>query len=231
VAYHASQDELTLAVSEDPQKKNVQLCTERGHILVFGGDEVYPIASQENYETRLVLPFEHAFPEPSCGGSLALAPHVFAIPGNHDWYDNLVSFTRLFCTQRRFAGWEAQQQRSYFALKLPKGWWLLGTDLQLGSDIDGPQLAFFKSLERTIGPEDRIILCHAEPIWIKEVIYPNEYAYRSIHEVEALFGDRIKLFLAGDYHHYSRHENGSGVHKIVAGGRRRRGVSTPDKRP
>ena len=145
-------------------------------------------------------------------------PQVFAIPGNHDWYDSLVSFTRLFCSRGSFAGWEAPQQRSYFALKLPKGWWLIGTDLQLGNDIDGPQHAFFERVENEIGPEESIILCHAEPNWINEKIYPDEYAYGSIRELEALFGDKIKLFLAGDYHHYSRHENEAGVQKIVAGG-------------
>ena len=46
----------------------------------------------------------------------------------------------------------------------------------------------------------------------------RDYAYRSIRELEALFGDRIKLFLTGNYHHYVRHENGTGVQKIVAGG-------------
>jgi hypothetical protein len=220
VAYHVAQDELVLARQGDrsPSGGDRTVRTERGHILVFGGDEVYPTASLEAYETRLVLPYDHALPGNDGEGPLRSVPHVFAIPGNHDWYDSLVSFTRLFCSRRRFAGWQAQQQRSYFALKLPRGWWLIGTDLQLGSDIDGPQLAFFEGVEKGIGPGDRIILCHAEPNWIKETIYPNEYAYRSIRELEALFGERVKLFLAGDYHHYSRHENGHGVHKIVAGG-------------
>ena len=218
VAYHAAQDKLTLSTSKAHDDGTDGIQTERGSILIFGGDEVYPAASLEAYETRLILPFEHAFPRRDAGGSLRSTPQVFAIPGNHDWYDSLVSFTRLFCSRGSFAGWEAPQQRSYFALKLPKGWWLIGTDLQLGNDIDGPQHAFFERVENEIGPEESIILCHAEPNWINEKIYPDEYAYRSIRELEALFGDRIKLFLAGDYHHYSRHENEAGVQKIVAGG-------------
>ncbi|MGF9763144.1 metallophosphoesterase [Microvirga sp. 0TCS3.31] len=218
VAYHAAQDKLTLTTSDMPGSATSGIQTERGSLLIFGGDEVYPAASLEAYETRLILPFEHAFPKRAATGSLRSSPHVFAVPGNHDWYDSLVSFTRLFCSRGSFAGWEAPQQRSYFALKLPKGWWLIGTDLQLGNDIDGPQHAFFERLEKQIGPEESILLCHAEPNWINEKIYPDEYAYRSIRELEALFGDRIKLFLAGDYHHYSRHENERGVQKIVAGG-------------
>lgn len=218
VAYHAAQDKLTLSTSEARGDGTNGVQTERGSILIFGGDEVYPAASLEAYETRLILPFEYAFPDHDADGSLRSSPHVFAVPGNHDWYDSLVSFTRLFCSRGSIAGWKAPQQRSYFALKLPKGWWLIGTDLQLGNDIDGPQHAFFERLNEQIGHDESIILCHAEPNWINEEIYPDEYAYRSIRELEALFGERVRLFLAGDYHYYSRHENESGVQKIVAGG-------------
>jgi Calcineurin-like phosphoesterase len=216
VAYHVAQDELTLCVGERLSHGAEPVHTERGRILIFGGDEVYPTASLEEYETRLVLPYEYAFPETA--GSGRERPHVFAIPGNHDWYDSLVSFTRLFCWRRRFAGWEAPQLRSYFALKLPKGWWLIGTDLQLGGEIDARQHAAFERIARAIGPDEQVIMCHAEPNWLYEATYPDEYAYRSIREFEGLFGDRIKLFLAGDYHHYVRHENEAGVQKIVAGG-------------
>ena len=151
-------------------------------------------------------------------GPLRTRPDVFAVPGNHDWYDSLVSFTRLFCSKQGFAGWRAPQRRSYFALRLPKGWWLLGTDLQLGSDIDAQQEAFFQDLSGRIGDSDRVIICHAEPHWLYETIYPNDYAYRSVHRLEEHFGDRIKIFLAGDYHFYTRHAAADGRQKIVAGG-------------
>ena len=213
VSYYLAQNALTLSLAKGGEAR-----TERGSLLIFGGDEVYPTASLEEYETRLVLPYEHAFPRHGFSGSLRSSPHVFAIPGNHDWYDSLVSFTRLFCSHERFAGWEARQQRSYFALRLPRGWWLIGTDLQLGSEIDGPQHAFFEKVEKLMRPGEQVILCHAEPNWIHEKIYPDEYAYRSIQALEALFGNRVKLFLAGDYHHYARHANAAGVQKIVAGG-------------
>jgi len=218
VAYYAAQDELMLARDGASHREGAPVRTERGSILIFGGDEVYPTASLEEYETRLVLPYGHALPERGACPALQSKPHVFAVPGNHDWYDSLVSFTRLFCSNRPFAGWDTQQDRSYFALKLPKGWWLISTDLQLGGEIDRPQHAFFQDLAAQIGPDEHIILCHAEPNWIHETIYPSDYAYRSIREFEALFGDRVKLFLSGNYHHYARHENGSGVQKIVAGG-------------
>ena len=81
-----------------------QHATQRGRILVFGGDLVYPVASREDYEQRLVMPYEHALPH-----TRAPHPDVFAIPGNHDWYDSLISFTRRFCSERWFAGWRTRQ--------------------------------------------------------------------------------------------------------------------------
>lgn len=108
--------------------------TRSAHVLVLGGYEVYPTPTRDAYARRLVQPYETALRE-----TPPPHPRVFAIPGNHDWYDSLVSFTRLFAGTW-FGGWKSEQERSDFALKLPHGWWLLGTDLQLGSDIDEPQV-------------------------------------------------------------------------------------------
>src|SRR5262245_60600882 len=109
----------------------VRYDTQRGRILIFGGDQTYPVPSRAQYEQRLVMPYERALPRSS-----APHPDLFAIPGNHDWYDGLIAFTRRFCAGRWFAGWRTHQRRSYFAIQLPHDWWLLGTDVQLGSDID-----------------------------------------------------------------------------------------------
>ena len=192
--------------------------TKRGQLLVFGGDEVYPTASRATYQEKLVTPYEAALPstEPP-------HPHLFAVPGNHDWYDSLVAFTRLFCMKRWFAGWRTQQCRSYFAAKLPHGWWLLGTDVQLGSDVDAPQIEYFKRVAQQFGPDDRIILCNAEPHWIYSASYA-EYDARTYNEGNLAFlenrvlGRRVSVFLAGDLHHYRRHEAADGTQKITSGG-------------
>jgi hypothetical protein len=156
--------------------------TKPGQILVFGGDEVYPIASKDFYENNLIGPYETAFPRASKPDPDAPpAPYVFAIPGNHDWYDSLVEFSfnfldKHFGTSRFFrgTGWKLAQQRSYFAIKLPHGWWLFGTDMQLGSALDTPQMEFFDNImKKLVGADDKIILCHAEPNWITKAMYPN----------------------------------------------------------
>ena len=198
--------------------------TQRGDILIFGGDEVYPTASREAYQERLVAPYETAL-----HNTEEDHPHVFAIPGNHDWYDSLVAFTRLFTAKRWFAGWRTRQSRSYFALKLPHNWWLLGTDVQLGSEIDGPQVEYFEKLRKHMVEEEAktkeratIILCHAEPDWIRawqyEGIDPN-YSEGNLKLLEKRLGKSVAVFIAGDLHHYRRHEaRDQSTQKITAGG-------------
>ncbi|WP_375768552.1 metallophosphoesterase [Archangium gephyra] len=190
--------------------------TRRGEVLVFGGDEVYPEASVKEYEERTVRPWEAAM------RGQGPAPHLFAIPGNHDWYDGLVSFMRLFCQGRRTAGWQMHQRRSYFAVKLPHGWWLLGTDMQLESDLDEPQVRYFQELAKQMKEEDRIILCLAEPAWLlAQVRPPGERTYLDNNLVfleQQVLGKKVSVFLTGDIHHYRRHANEEGRQKIIAGG-------------
>ena len=193
--------------------------TERGHILVMGGDEVYPTADRDAYQEKLVAPYAAALPP-----SPAPEPHVYAIPGNHDWYDGLVSFSRLFFQNRRIGGWRTRQRRSYFALKLPHRWWLWGVDLQLESDIDQPQLDYFREVAKEhVKPGDRIILATAEPDWIYGNIYDPKLQKNLAFLEERVLRDAkapLRVALAGDLHHYRRHEatDGSGKQLITAGG-------------
>ena len=214
VAYWSSRPRLTVGTSFGAQHE-----TQSGDILVFGGDQVYPAASHRDYYERLVKPFETArnySPEPE--------PHVFAIPGNHDWYDSLVSFTRLFCSGRWFQGWRTRQKRSYFALRLPQRAWLIGADVQLGSDVDALQILYFKDVAARMEPGDRIIICTAEPHWVFASAYQdvdpeyNENNLRYFEKVLQRNGATIVAYIAGDLHHYRRHANPEGAQKITAGG-------------
>jgi hypothetical protein len=196
--------------------------TKRGDILIFGGDEVYPTASADEYQERLLAPYETATrtrrpPFPS-----GPSPHVFAIPGNHDWYDSLVAFSDIFAWRPWFAGWRTRQGRSYFVLKLPHNWWLFGVDVQLGSDLDSPQLDYFKDVGKLMDAETgksglpaSIILCVAEPIWLEE---PRQFK-RKLDELERNLDKHIAVFIAGDLHHYRRYESQDmSIQKIIAGG-------------
>ncbi len=193
--------------------------TKRGEVLVFGGDQVYPMASRQEYQVRLLQPYETAL----CS-TPAPHPHAYALPGNHDWYDSLVSFTRLFCQRRWFAGWQTNQTRSYFALKLPGHWWLLGTDVQLASDLDVPQVEYFTAVAKQMEKDDRVIICTAEPHWVYASLYGNNDADFNENNLayleKKIIGEKAKVaaFIAGDEHHYRRFQGTDGTQKITAGG-------------
>lgn len=187
----------------------------RGEVLVFGGDQVYPDATAGGYEDRLTGPFTAALP----WTPPRQRPTMFAIPGNHDWYDGLTSFLRVFGQQKSIGGWQTAQTRSYFAVKLAHGWWLWGIDAYLDTYLDEPQLRFFDSLGVAAG--DRIVLCTADPSWVEAAAEPG--AYRNLayleRKVVAPKGAEVVLTLAGDLHHYARYTALDGDHhKITAGG-------------
>jgi hypothetical protein len=226
VAYAIAQPALTIDGPDGP------VVLPRGDLLVFGGDEVYPMPSREEYQRRLIAPYIAAFGD----DAPAERPHVYAVPGNHDWYDGLSAFTRLFCSDiggRRFAGWWTRQRRSYFAVKLPHRWWLVGSDGQLQSDLDVPQIEHFREIAaRHMQPGDKVILCLSTPVWVyaqkyrdlDQVFDETDLIYLR-EEIFAKAGVRVRAYLTGDLHHYRRHEetpaSAAGqppVQKIIAGG-------------
>ena len=193
--------------------------TRRGRVLVMGGDQVYPTASAEEYNDRMSGPYGAALPWETD------PPHLFAIPGNHDWYDGLTAFIRLFCQDRWIGGWKTRQARSYWALKLPRGWWALGIDVQLASDLDQPQMDYFCKVAAEMRPGDRVILCTAEPAWVHTLADPKAFDNLRLFEEKVLVpaGAELALTLTGDLHHYSRYtdegpEGKARRHKITAGG-------------
>jgi len=187
-----------------------------GRVLVFGGDEVYPYPSRSEYDARTEGPYRHAF-------AGRTRPDVFAIPGNHDWYDSLVAFSRTFCRpERGFAGCKTRQTRSYFALRLPANWWLLAIDLQLGADLDEPQVKYFQKVAASMDEQARLIFCVPEPRWILEDAYPRHESYEEGSSTrfleEEVFKRKARVFLTGDLHFYKRHEDADGIQKITSGG-------------
>ena len=187
----------------------------RGRLLVLGGDQVYPTATRDEYQNRFHGPYEAAFP---CLPAGARAPEMFALPGNHDWYDGLTSFTRLFCQERSIGGWKTRQRRSYFALRLPHNWWLWGADFQLDADIDLPQLKYFERVARQMwqdaragGGRPRLILCTAKPSWVLGADGDKGCTNLAFFEerVVRANGLRLATVISGDLHHYTRYEEAS----------------------
>lgn len=65
----------------------------RGDVLLFGGDTAYPVATTDEIQRRLVEPWNEVLRE---AGPPDRARVLVGIPGNHDWYDGLDGFCRLF---------------------------------------------------------------------------------------------------------------------------------------
>ncbi|MGC5332103.1 metallophosphoesterase family protein [Micromonospora sp. DT62] len=176
----------------------------RAQTLVMGGDQVYPSAAFEAYEDRCKGPYQAALPV-----TPPERPTLFAVPGNHDWYDGLTAFLRLFVRSRdrHFGGWETGQSRSYFAVELPAGWWLLGLDDQSGSYLDDPQLTYFDRVAERLGPQSRVILAVPAPTWVKAVDHPTAYDSIDyfIRTIVAPTGAQVRLLISGDLHHYARY--------------------------
>jgi hypothetical protein len=68
----------------------------RGHVLMFGGDTAYPVATQMEIHNRVCIPFNRVLRERDDGRDRVL----MGIPGNHDWYDGLDGFARMFRARR-----------------------------------------------------------------------------------------------------------------------------------
>ncbi len=199
-----------------------------GKLLIMGGDEVYPWPSREAYAEKLQQPYSWALPPKLqteavlAGGGPDAEPStdrdVFAIPGNHDWYDGLNAFDGLFCRARggrtqdnvaSIGGWKTKQHRSYFAIKLPHNWWIWGADISLNQYLDAGQLRYFKTVCDHMQEGDRFILCTAQPTWLYFNTPGERYARANLLSlINAPIREKnAKLcgIFSGDTHHYSRY--------------------------
>jgi hypothetical protein len=206
--------------------------TQPGRLLVFGGDQVYPSAEFGRYQEKLVQPYDLAAPQLPPG-----ARNVLAIPGNHDWYDGLTAFMRIFAEGTPMSVWQTQQRRSYFLARLspdghPHRWWLVGIDIGFGTYLDAAQLQYFRRRrgdgENDIQAGDRVILCTGKPTWSSRTIVGDYRIHKHSHstlleeferEIVHDWGCKLPLVISGDLHHYARYEvNGGERQRVTAGG-------------
>jgi Calcineurin-like phosphoesterase len=61
------------------------LLAEESHLMVILSDVIYPAGDVNHYVNGFYLPYA------------AYKPRIYAIPGNHDWYDGLNGFMYHFC--------------------------------------------------------------------------------------------------------------------------------------
>lgn len=215
----------------------------RGRFLVLGGDQVYPFASREDYDDKFLAPFDAAYKPAGAALWPERGHDLYALPGNHDWYDGLSAFFGLFFRRRikpdnsigfdrkgrAIAGRDTKQTRSYFAVKLPGKWWIWGTDAQLEGYIDQPQIDFFvQAATEWMEPGSKLILCVDGPRWVYADPEKPAPKFENFSYLERLAGSatkdgtpmkhQLKLVLTGDSHHYSRYAEGDRQYVTCGGG-------------
>ena len=224
----------------------------RADVLLMGGDLVYPDPvpdpadlQHSGYDGRLLRPFrdvaerEHTamYDTKRSGAQTGTVspslPWFLALPGNHDWYDNLSEFSDRFTTQgvfRKFpGGFHVVQSRSYFTLQLglrrdeqcsggrDGTWWVFAVDTHVWRDLDAPQLNAMLDAASLVRAGDPVVLVCAEPFWRQG---DGEFPERLAELVERLQQDRkaqLRLCVAGNLHHYRRELTDDCV-RLTAGG-------------
>ena len=226
VAFQLTRESITLPIDRSGELPEPPGFLPRGTLLVMGGDEVYPHASDEGYRQQLVLPYTMAASAVTAGGAPPDPAHntLVAIPGNHDWYGGHEHFDQVFARSDTFAGhWSTPQKERWWSVQLPHGWWMWGIDTALDNTMDDVQKAFFREAADRLQDGDQVILCTPVPLW--QLRQKREEQY---NELRSMFntlilehGGRTPLFLSGDSHffaHYRRVDGVADEHHITAGG-------------
>ena len=201
---------------------------DRSDFLILGGDQVYPVASEREYEQRLSSPFNSAAKNVrKTFGNGQPRNEVFLIPGNHDWYDALGSMSKKYFVyereskdpgeptkkvERKLGQFKTQQQRGYFVIKLPNNWEVWCVDIQLGNDIDRKQLGFFKWHAEDLSAQSKVIICSAVPTIVygsnREHLHQDSLTFGLATIVRCAYdrGAKVKVQIAGDVHNYQHYE-------------------------
>ena len=140
----------------------------------------------------------------------------------------------MFLGKEPIGGWDTAQDASWFAVRLPQGWWLWAIDTGLDGTINQVQRDYFVRMGSRLAPGDRIVLAHPIPLWrLKEkrtdLADPEDELGRIVELLDDAVpaGVSVPLFLAGDSHiyaHYTQHPertggtDGPAVHHVTSGG-------------
>ena len=193
----------------------------RAKLLLIGGDLVYPDPSHQGYKDRALSPYQAA-----CENAGGFDADVFALPGNHDWYDGLHAFQDIFChdpaesPEWPLGCWSKRQTHSYFALRLPHNWWVLAPDVQLDDRINPAQRAYFRRIATHMDANSRVVLIAPFPNWAQIDPNANDGVLRWMKTLCEDTGAELRLVLTGDLHHYARFEQdtNSPMQLITSGG-------------
>lgn len=195
----------------------------RGQFLFLGGDTAYHVANEETIAARVQVPFTRAAGDLERVQPGHVPRRLYGLPGNHDYYDQLIGFGRMFrnpVTVEGFPGPGGRlphltipnltrvQEASYLAIQLPWDWQLWGLDVNAW--LDARQEWYFHSLPQ---PRKLIVATPSPPIVHHAVAIekPHRDAFVRLDLAPLYDGGQpapgtCRLDISGDTHHYARYE-------------------------
>jgi len=81
--------------SYETESEGVRRVLPRGDVLLMGGDTAYPVATADEIYRRVIEPWNEKL-RPEADRAPGTRRVLLGIPGNHDWYDGLDGFARMF---------------------------------------------------------------------------------------------------------------------------------------
>jgi calcineurin-like phosphoesterase family protein len=177
--------------------------------MIVASDVVYPAGAKDEYAAKFLHPYNDY-----------RAP-IYAVPGNHDWYDGLEGFMACFCglPESLVGGRPPVQPASYFALDTA-ALRIIGIDVGILGRLDAAQGAWLRRV--AYGRSVPKLLVSGKPIYADARHDP--LPIKGGGTVDEIVRDPRAGFvaaLAGDVHNYQRypvHVDGRTLQYVVCGG-------------
>ena len=199
-------------------------------LAVICSDVIYPAGAATDYEERFFRPYRD-YPSP-----------IFAVPGNHDWYDGLEGFMLFFCDARPpgasrrpqldpAAVTRARKLRDRPAQQAlqPGPYWaietgpliLVGIDAGIRGPLDRAQGGWLRRIA-TASPKPKVLLS-GRPLYADARHDPIPISGGgTVDDIVREASHRFVATVAGDVHNYQRYPvalpDGRTIHHVVNGG-------------
>lgn len=198
---------------------------------VICGDVIYPAGSVDDYARKFLRPYED------------WQVPIYAIPGNHDWYDGLHGFMHFFCGRDRpttfdLDRWRAddgpallqrrlkpvpRQRTPYFSIET-EHLRILCIDPGPRAHLDPAQSRWL--IEQSRGGKPKILITGGKPLIVngrteKTALRDTQGGYGTVLDVVMDAEHHYVAAIGGDTHNYQRYPvplDGRRLQVIVSGG-------------
>lgn len=181
------------------------------------GDIIYPAGSEVDYRYGLLEAFKH-YPKP-----------ILAVPGNHDWYDDLKAYERFFITGSQPVSSRNAWMQSYDwqSPGLPNWYYSLdiGRSLRLICLDTGPDGALAANRQAQLDWLDALLARSADKFLVVMMHHPLYSLSGRSHEralraalLERFHKANVRAVFSGHDHNYQRHTVEGMAHVISGAG-------------